>query len=287
MHRSTACHEVDALLICNRIKPHTKFTGEVQSGLLKMLTVGLGKQAGAETYHRAVRTHSFDDLIREAANCVMSTVPVLGGIAILEGEQKGVVDLRAFPASQIMSEEPLWLQRAAGLMPRLPLEEIDLLIVNEIGKELSGTGLDTNVVGRKFHDHSSTDQDWCRTKLIHIRSLTPATSGNATGIGIAEFTLASAAAEVDWKKTAVNSITAGHPTAAMCPIVMETDREVVDAALNIVGPECRMVHITNTLALQRFWISESCVPQLQKQEPSARIAQDADYYSRQLTGFTA
>ncbi|HBN76917.1 MAG TPA: [Fe-S]-binding protein [Planctomycetaceae bacterium] len=285
VHFAQTAMEMDGLLICNRVKPHTRFTGNVQSGLLKMMTVGLGKENGAATYHRAERELEFDNLIREAAGIIIVNTPIIGGIALIENQSKQVAELISVPKYEMIDREPALLKRASELVPRLPLQKIDLLIVDEIGKEVSGTGMDTNVVGRKFNDHVSHPQDWCQTSLIYIRGLTCATAGNATGIGMAEFTNPEAVTQVDWVKTRINSITAGHPTAAMCPVVLDDDKAVIEAAMQIAGENLQILHIRNTAQLNEVYVSQSGLDELQQLEPSCVISSCDNYYGEYLHGF--
>jgi hypothetical protein len=263
VHCAQAAAQADHVLLCNRVKPHTRFTGPVQSGLQKMLLIGLGKHAGAAACHRIAHHVPFEQLIAEALPIILGQVPVLGGLAILENAAEQTAHIQAISAGELSIQEPRLLQQAIDYLPRLPIRDIDLLIVDEIGKEISGTGLDTNIVGRKYNDHVSTPQDWCQTRLIYVRGLTTATAGNATGIGMTEFTHAGVVEQVDWTKTAINCITAGHPTAAMCPVVLEHDRAVLEAATSIVGHEPRIVHLRNTLHLGELFISENCLPDVQ------------------------
>jgi hypothetical protein len=156
------------------------------------------------------------------------------------------------------------------------------LIVDAMGKDISGTGMDTNVIGRKYNDHAATDRDDARCKRIFVRSLTPGTHGNATGIGLAEFTNRRTAESVDPIKTRINCITGGHPTAAMMPVVYDTDREAIEAALQTIGlidpPRARVIHIADTLHVAEALVSEAYLPQLtergdltQLDEPSAMV----------------
>ena len=285
IHFAETALKLDGLLICNRIKPHTRFTGNVQSGLLKMMTVGLGKETGAATYHRAEREIEFDDLIREAACVIIEKTPIIGGIALIENQSKQIAEIYSVPANEMIDREPALLKRAMELVPRLPLQKIDLLIVDEMGKEISGTGMDTNVVGRKFNDHASCPKDWCQTSLIYIRGLTAATAGNATGIGMAEFTNPEAVAQVDWVKTRINSITAGHPTAAMCPVVLDDDKAVIEAAMQIAGENLRILHIRNTAQLKEVFVSQSGLDELKVLEPNCVISDCDYYYCENLHGF--
>ena len=186
--------------------------------------------------------------------------------AIRASNREDIVNIAAISARDFIQREPDLLIQAESLMSRLPLEQIDLLIIDELGKEISGSGMDTNVVGRKENDHVSGKRDWCQTRLIYVRGLTAATAGNATGLGMAEFTRPEAVAEVDWQKTALNCITAGHPTAAMCPIVLGSDAAVLDAAESILGQPPRLVHIRNTLQLEHLFVSQACQAEIDTRE---------------------
>ena len=255
--------QADHVLVCNRIKPHTRFTGTVQSGLQKMLLIGLGKHAGAAACHRLTHHLPFEQLVAEALPIILERAPIRGGLAIIENAAEQTAHIEAIPASQLASREPELLLRAMNFLPQLPVREIDLLIIDEIGKEISGTGMDTNIIGRKFNDHVSSVHDWCQTRLIYIRGITAATGGNATGIGMAEFTHPGVVKQVDWNKTAINCITSGHPTTAMCPVVLPHDRAVLEAASSIIGRELRIVHLRNTLHLDEVFVSENCLPDLE------------------------
>lgn len=270
VHFSRAARQADHVFVINRVKPHTRFLGPVQSGLLKMLLIGLGKQAGAAACHRMAHHLPFQQLVAEGTGMIFREAPILGGLAIVENARDTVAHIEAIPATRIWEREPELLSLAESLMPRLPLTEIDLLIVDEIGKEISGSGMDTNIVGRKENDHVSGERDWCQTRLIYVRGLTVATGGNATGIGMAEFTRPEAVEQVDWHKTAINSITAGHPTAAMCPVVLASDREVLEAAESIVGHPPRLVHLRNTLHVEHLFVSHAILSEIVGREPSVQ-----------------
>ena len=167
---------------------------------------------------------------------------------------------------RFLEREKELLKLATQWLPRLPFPTTDLLIIDRIGKNISGTGLDTNVVGRKFNDHAGTDRDTVRCKRIFVRGLTEETHGNATGIGLSEFTNQRTADAIDRKITAINCITGLHPTAAMIPIAYETDREAVIQALQTCGlvepPDAKIVQIQDTLHLAEVLVSEAYLPQI-------------------------
>jgi len=284
VHVSEAVKELDGLILCNRIKPHTRFTGKVQSGLLKMLTIGLGKHTGAAIYHEAAARMPFDDLIRDSVEIVLNRVPCLGGLALIENQGKQLAEIHGLTADEFVSQEPELLERASNLVARLPVEKVDLLIVEEIGKEISGTGMDTNVIGRKYNDHVSSAKDWCQTELIYVRGLTEATNGNANGIGMAEFTRREAIDRIDWPKTTVNAMTARHPTSAMCPDVFENDREVLEAVLPMCGESPRVVHVRSTGQLARVYVSEACLDEVRSVSETRSISEQSDYFERMFAG---
>ena len=256
-HASAADH----VFIVNRIKPHTRFAGDIESGLHKMMLIGLGKHAGAQLYHRAITEYDFDLILRAVAGQVLAKCRVVAGLGIVEnaGDETALV-AGAAPADFERREREL-LRQAREWMPRLPFDECDLLIIDEIGKNISGAGLDTNIAGRKFDDKKSTSRDAVQIKRILVRGLTEQTEGNATGIGIADFTNERTVGRINRRVTAINCITGGHPTAAAIPIAFPTDQESIEAALLTLGmvepPEARVLQIANTLELGELWASEA------------------------------
>ena len=267
VHFDKHAWSADHVFVANRIKPHTGFVGEIESGLHKMMLIGLGKHEGAKIYHRAILDYSFLEIIRAVADVVLEKCKVVGGLGIVENAYDETALIEAVAPAEFFKRESELLVLAKQWMPRLPFDRVELLIVDEIGKNISGTGMDTNVVGRKYNDHAATDRDDVCCKRIFVRSLTHETHGNATGIGMAEFTNTRTVAQVDMHKTRINSLTGGHPTAAMIPIAYDTDREVIENALPTVGyvdPEnARVVQIANTLHLREVLVSEAYVPDLE------------------------
>ncbi len=261
VHFDRHAYEADHVLVAGRVKPHTGFVGEIESGLHKMMLIGLGKHAGAKIYHRAIQEFSFLEIIRAVADVVLEKCGILAGVAIVENAYDQTALIEAVRPEHFFDRERELLKLARQWLPRLPFRDCDLLIIDEIGKDVSGTGMDTNVIGRKYNDHAATEADDVRCKRIFVRSLTQATHGNATGIGLAEFTNRRTAEAVDPVKTRINCITGGHPTAAMMPIVCETDREAIELALQTIGltepPQARVMHIRNTLQIAEALVSEA------------------------------
>ncbi|MFO1064705.1 MAG: DUF362 domain-containing protein [Pirellulales bacterium] len=227
--------EADHVLVMNRVKSHTRFTGPIESGLMKMMLIGLGKQHGANVYHRVIMNYSFDQIVRSVARVVIDRCKVVGGLAILENGYEETAELVGLPPDKIETGEPELLRRVQAWAPRLPADNIELLIVDRIGKEISGAGMDTNVIGRKYNDHSATGDETPSIHTIYIRGLTHETHGNATGLGIAELCHKRLVDEMDEHSTRMNCLTAGHVTAAMRPLDFPNDREALDNAVKIGG----------------------------------------------------
>ncbi|MHC4879836.1 MAG: nickel pincer cofactor-dependent isomerase, group 22 [Planctomycetota bacterium] len=267
VHFDKNAFECDHVIVAGRIKPHTGFVGPIESGLHKMMLIGLGKHAGAKIYHRAIADYSFLEIIRAVGESVLQKCGVIAGVAIVENAYDETGLIEAVAPTDFYDREVELLKTATAWMPKLPFEEIGLLIVDEIGKNISGSGMDTNVIGRKYNDHAATDKDNVRVRRIFVRGLTEATHGNACGLGMAEFTNKRCADSVDRQITQINSITGNHPTAAAIPAWYETDREVIDHALQTVGlvepQNARVVQIANTLHLGEVLVSEAYLTDVQ------------------------
>jgi hypothetical protein len=245
--------EADHVVICNRVKPHTLFSGPIESGLLKMLMIGLRKRDGATLYHRAILEHGYGAVLESAGEELLARCGVLAGVALVERGDDQTARIEALPPERFFSDEPRLLEMARRWMPRLPFSDVDLLLIDEIGKNVSGSGLDTNVVGRKSSLHHAAADQPIRVRFIAVRSLTRATLGNAVGIGVAEFCRSRVLHEMDVAATRLNALTAGDLTAAMLPLDYETDAEILEAALPMIGlrppAEARILWIRNTLQL--------------------------------------
>jgi hypothetical protein len=249
------------VLVVNRVKPHTRFAGAIESGLMKMMLIGLGKQKGAEVYHRVIHNHTFDEIVRSVAREVIRSCKILGGLAIMENAYEETADIRAVAAADIESSEPAFLEQVKRWMPRLPFEHSELLIVDQIGKNISGTGMDTNVIGRKRNDHAAIEGELPDIHHIYVRSLTEETQGNASGIGLAELCHRKALQQMDATYTRMNCITAGHVTGAMIPMDFESDYEALSTAAKLAGyvepHEVTAMWIQDTLHLAEVQCSEA------------------------------
>ncbi|MFM7843757.1 MAG: lactate racemase domain-containing protein [Planctomycetota bacterium] len=241
----------DHVVVCGRVKPHTNFVGDIESGLMKMMLIGLGKHAGAKIYHRAILDYNFGQILRSVAREVLSRCRIVAGVAIVENayDETGLIEAVAPQDFEAREKELLVLARQ--WLPKLPFPVADFLLIDEIGKNISGTGMDTNVIGRKYNDHAAAEHEFPKVKRIAVRGLTHETHGNATGVGIAEFCRSRVVEQMDQRVTRINSLTGGHPTAAMLPLDYPSDREIFDVALPTIGltepPHARLLWIRNTL----------------------------------------
>lgn len=275
----------DCVLLINRIKPHTRFAGDIESGLMKMMLIGLGKKRGAEIYHQAIVQHSFDTIVRSVAAEVIQQCNVLGGLAILENAYEETAQLVGVAAGEIERREPELLRQVKLWMPKLPFEQAELLIVDRIGKDISGTGMDTNIIGRKRYDHAALDGDSPNIHHIYVRGLTPATHGNASGIGLAELCHQNVVNEIDLEATRTNCITAGHITGAMLPVDFPNDKAAFHVGCQLAGlipPEdVSAMWIRDTLSLaevecsEHFYARALSEPTLEILSPPSPLAFDA------------
>ncbi len=257
--------QADHIGIVARVKPHTGFHGPIESGLMKMMMIGLGKHVGAANYHRILLEQPFDLLVRSVGRLIRSRAPITFGLATVENAYDETAHLEAVPPANFEPAEEKLLLMAREWMPRLPFQRADLLIVDEIGKEISGSGMDTNVVGRKRAFRGQPHKEPVRMHYIFVRGLSAHTHGNAAGIGLADFTTTRMLRAMNYSATIINCLTSGHPESANLPIHLDSDRQVIDAALAIIGtrpPEqARIIHIRNTLAVGEVEVSEPCLSQ--------------------------
>lgn len=251
--------KADGIIVVGRVKPHTDFKDRIESGLMKMMAVGLGKHKGAETIHM-YRSEGYHRLIPLAAKLIMEKLPILFGLAIVENAFHEIAVVKAIEPGDIEEEEARLLERAKELLARIPFKDIDVLIVDEIGKEISGAGMDTNVVGR-FWLPGESDPRTPNIRFIVVLDLTERSHGNAVGIGLADITTEKLVRKIDYRATFINALTSGHTITAKIPIFLPTDRDAIAAALYLCRPidpmEAKVVRIRNTLELERMWVSES------------------------------
>ncbi len=258
----------DGIIVVNRVKPHTDFQSDsIGSGVLKIMVVGLGKRTGAAAYHAASTRFGYEQMLRSIARVVLQAAPILGGLGIVENQLHQTARITALLPEEMETGEKDLFVEATRLMPRLPIDDIDLLIVDRIGKNVSGSGLDPNITGRWVHGYSSMlaapANSGPHVKRLFVRELTPETHGNGIGIGLADITTTRLVKSLDAKKTYINALTSLTPNCAKIPIHFETDREAIQMALASLAMEdmraATIVRIADTLTLDCVQISEGAL----------------------------
>ena len=271
---SKAALSADYQVLINRIKPHTKFKAEIASGLCKMMTIGLGKKEGAAAFHQYAVDHGFG-IIEEAARMLLKHLNLLFGVGLLENSAGRLAEIAALSPDHLITREKDLLRKAARMMGQIPFDPLDILIIDHFGKNISGIGMDSNVTGR----HRDIVGDFFtapHVKRIFVRDLSPASDGNANGIGLADFTTRRLVDRMDVAKTYVNAITAISPEKAAIPVHFETDRECLDACARTTGVAdprtLRVVRIKSTAALDCIQVSRSLESEMLKQSHLSRIS---------------
>ncbi len=251
--------EADHVVPLNRIKAHTDFNGSIESGVLKMMVIGLGKQQGANYYHRAFFQYGFEHVITAVGGFILDTGKIAFGIGLLENAHEDTAKAVAMPAESMLRTERELLVEAKSMMGRLPFDELDLLIVDWSGKNISGTGMDTNVIGRMMQNFEPEPLKPAILRIF-VRDLTEESDGNATGIGLADFTTTRLVNQIDRHSTYMNGITALGPQKSKIPFYYDTDKEAIEVALETIGltkPEnARVIRIESTLRLTDLDLSE-------------------------------
>ena len=255
-----AAFAADGVMVVSRVKWHTTFAGAIESGLMKMLSIGMGKFAGAQTYHAHAQRFGFEHVIRTVARRVLASGRVVGGLAIVEDAHHHTAKLEAVPADELERREEAILALAKSWMPALPCD-LDVLIVDEMGKNISGTGMDAKVVNRGPAGEYDAWPSLPSVRRIFVRDLDPQTHGNALGIGLADVTTDRLVRGIDWQSTRVNALSSGIPSRIRLPAHFPTDRESLAWVAATVGKldaaDVTYGWIRNTLALDRLAISSN------------------------------
>lgn len=253
------CAQADKIIVVNRIKPHTDFDFEIESGLNKMMVIGMGKHKGALMAHRLTIKHGFSTMLPEVQPIILKALPFFFGVGIIENQYDQTASLHLLEPQNFWEGEKPLLKKAKEIMPRLPFKQMDILVVDEIGKNISGAGMDPNVTGRLYFIGSPPLKEPKITRIF-VRDLTPETEGNAIGIGFAEYTTTRLVKKIDPVPTAINSITGMGPECGRIPIAFDQDREALQAAFDNSGvldaKDLRLVWIKNTLEMEYLWASE-------------------------------
>ncbi len=254
-----AAAAADGIIVMNRVKPHTSFVAPNESGILKMLVVGLGKEKGATLFH-SLGQSELPRLLPEMAEVSLAKMPILGGIAIVENGHEETALVKGVPpiAAAFRAEDARLLKLATSLMPHLPVDLVDLLIVDEMGKNYSGTGMDTKTVGRMRLDHVP-DPERPLVRKIVVLDLSEESHGNATGIALADIVTRRLVDKIDLPASYANCIASTFLQRIAIPVTMATDREAILTGFRSMGAvapaAARIVHIPNTLHLDRCWVS--------------------------------
>ncbi|RDI70115.1 DUF362 domain-containing protein [Halopelagius longus] len=260
--------DADAILLANRVKLHTDYRGPVESGLCKMAVIGLGKHRGAENMHNAAIARGFDEVVPERAELLFEAddVPIVGGIAVVENDRERAARVEGVPVEDLPEREAELLERSAELFPSLPVEQLDFLMVDELGKNVSGTGMDTNVLGRvRFHNQPEVHTP--EITRVYVRSVTEESHGNAIGIGLADFASRDLLESVDFEDMYVNITTSGEPERSKVPFVVPCDATAFVLAASMTGvpdlSEMRIGRIRNTLEPGTMLASEPVLDELE------------------------
>jgi uncharacterized protein (DUF362 family) len=244
-----AALDADRVILVNRIKEHTDYIGTTESGLIKIAVVGLGRQPGAAAMHQVAIDRGMQNAIHDAARVILKHVRVVGGVAILEDRHNTLRRLEAVPAARLFEREPELFRESQEHKPRLPFDRFDLLIIDEIGKEFSGTGADSKVLGRIMNRFESECTE-PTVKRVVMLDLSEKTHGNAIGIGLADYTTLGLVGKIDYRKTNLNCITGGRVELGKVPIALATEREAIETALNTLG-------LWTPDSLRALWVSDT------------------------------
>jgi len=260
--------EADHIVLINRIKKHTEFVHKFESGLMKMMAIGIGKQKGAAIYHQAMLTYGYANVIHSIAQKVMQRANILLGVGIVENGYGETAKIGLWPCEKIEEQEIELMKLAKQLSPALPFNEADIIVIDEMGKEISGSGFDTKVVGRIGMPMVSDDPEFPKIKRILVCDLTKASEGNAVGVGVVDFITRRLYDKIDQEALDINTITGVCPEMGKIPLTLENDREALDIAIRCVGliptDKLKIMRIKNTLRLSEIDVSEGYEAEMKK-----------------------
>lgn len=278
----------DGIILLNRVKPHTDYKGPIESGLTKICAIGLGKYDGAQEYHSHIFDLGLGKTIEIAARRIVGSGKVIGGIAVLENAYHETARVEGVAVEGFFEHEMRLLEEARGLMGSLPLREIDVLLCDRMGKNISGAGLDTNIIGRGVYGYISGQpwMPWMPSILrIVVRDLSDESDGNAVGMGMVDFATERFLKKVNHAYSTLNAVTACAPVGARTPVILKDDREALETAIKTcprrpAGP--LVAYIRDTLELENLYLSEACLPLVQGKDnlqvlsPPQPLRLDAD-----------
>ncbi|MCB1020013.1 MAG: hypothetical protein KDC27_08795 [Acidobacteria bacterium] len=262
-------YESDGVMLLSRVKWHTGFVGKLESGVHKMMAIGLGKWEGAKRYHAWALRIGMEQVIRSVGQVMLSTGRMLGGLAILEDAYHSTAEVHALGAEGMAEAEEKLLARVSSWKAGIPVREVDLLILDEIGKNISGSGMDAKVVNRGILGKNALPE-LVKIQRVFGRDLTEESGGNAVGIGLCDVIADRLYDKVDFHATWVNVLTASNPLGGMCPPHFPSDRECIERIIMTCGRldpyECSLVQIANTMELDDLLVSENLLPELEGRE---------------------
>jgi hypothetical protein len=265
VYTSREALDADGVIVMNRVKQHTDFAADYESGIVKMLTIGMGKREGATAMHSR-RVASLREDVPEGARMLLERLPILGAIAILENGHHETADVLGIPPRAILHREKSLLRRVRRNAARLPFKDIDLLIVDWIGKDISGVGFDTHVIGRRMI-WGEPEFRGGRFGAVAALDLTPGSKGNPLGVGLADLVTERLVRKIDWDALRTNVLHTGFLNRAKLPIAFPNDKRLIQAAHIALGQpdpdRVRIVRIADTLRLDRMWISEGLLAEAQ------------------------
>jgi hypothetical protein len=268
--------EADHIAVVGRIKAHTDFDGDIESGLFKMMAIGLGKQHGAENYHRAGHHYSYAEIFPLVGKAVLDSGHVLFGLGIVENGYDHTAKVQAILPKDFEAAEQALLKEAKAWMSRIPFDKLDVLIVDELGKNISGAGMDPNVTGR-----ASVQKPAGRphVRMLFVRDITPEAEGNAIGVGFADMTTKRLVRKINYAAMHMNAITSGVAEAAKVPMAFDSDREAIEIALGMIGltpsEQARVVRIRSTLHLTEIDCSEAMLAEAKAHERLRPVSEPA------------
>jgi hypothetical protein len=269
--------EADHIVPVNRIKSHTNFESEIESGLMKMMAIGLGKQKGAAWYHQAFVNYGYPRIILTVARKMLESGRILFGVGTVDNARLQTARIGVLGPEELEEGEKALLREAKRLEPRLPFDDVDILFVDRMGKEISGAGMDTKVIGRIDLPLLEKDPETPRVKRIIVGDLSDRSEGNAIGLGLADFVTKRLVDSMDVEATYINAITGGGPEHARTPLIAKNDREALELAagsIGLVAPEdLRIMRILSTKHLEEVDVSEAYRAQLRKRSDLEIIAE--------------
>jgi hypothetical protein len=273
-------YRADAFVVVNRVKPHTEFTHLFESGLMKMTAIGMGKECGATVYHRYFLRDGYGATIEAVVDLITAARPLLFGVGIAEDGNGATAEVEVMPAPELAAAEARMLRQVKTLVPRLPFDDIDVLVIDEMGKDISGSGMDTMIIGRLAMPLLSPDPETPRIKRIVVGDLTARSGGNADGVGLADFITQRLHDKIDRQALYINALAGSEPEHARIPMVLPTVREAVQAAMATIGPTrpetLRLVHIANTKDLATIEVSTALAAECISREGVALIGEPFD-----------